>query len=501
MKRFWVRPTCCLAALLLCAPTARSDDWTTVGADAQRSSWVRADTKISAATVRAPEFQFLWKKKLDNASRGENALTAPALLDFLISHRGFRSLAFIGGSGGGVFAIDTDLARMEWERRLDSGSSQTSSACPGGMTANVTRPTAAALPSLLGFGARGRRAPGKSGVGRPGGGAVTLANVSSPVRAPRPAPVNNRERPPAQRSLRGISLVYVLSADGLLHSLYVSNGHDHDSPLPFLPANANARGLIVVDDVAYVATSNGCGDATDGVWALDLKTRKVTSWKSSGGAVAGAAGVAIGPDGTIYAATSNGALVALEARTLRQKSASTASGFRSSPVVLDYKGTDYVAAVARNGALQLFGAKNFKEAVATTPASLNGDITDAALATWRDSGGVSWILVPAADSIVAWKIVESQGAVRLEKGWASPKMASPLPPTVVNGVVFAAAGGNRSTRAKLFALDGATGRRLWDSRETIESYARGNVLSSGPGHVYLTTQDSTIYAFGFPMEH
>ncbi len=127
MKRFWVRPTCCLAALLLCAPTARSDDWTTVGADAQRSSWVRADTKISAATVRAPEFQFLWKKKLDNAPRGENALTAPALLDFLISHRGFRSLGFMGAGGGGVFTIGRDVARKGGKRRLDSGSSQPSS--------------------------------------------------------------------------------------------------------------------------------------------------------------------------------------------------------------------------------------------------------------------------------------------------------------------------------------------------------------------------------------
>ena len=501
MKRYWVRSTCCLASLLLCAPAARSDDWTTVGADAQRSSWVRADTKISAATVHTPEFQFLWKKKLDNASRGENALTAPALLDFLISHRGFRSLAFIGGSGGGVFAIDTDLARMEWERRLDSGSSQTSSACPGGMTANVTRPTAAALPSLLGSGARGRRSPGRSGVGRPGEGAVTLTSVSSPVRAPRQVPVNNRERPPAQRSLRGISLVYVLSADGLLHRLYVSNGHDHDSPIPFLPADANARGLIVVGDSAYVATSNGCGGVPDGVWALDLKTLKITSWESSGGAVAGSAGIAIGPDGTVYAAISEGELVSLEAKTLKQTGASPRIGFRSSPVVLDYKGTDYVTAVARNGALQLFDAKNLKEAVATTPPSSNGGIADAALATWRDPGGVTWILTPAADSFVAWKIVESQGAVRLEKGWASPNMASPLPPIVVNGVVFALAGGNPSTPAKLHALDGETGRRLWDSGETIESYAHRHVLSSGPGHVYLTTHDSTVYAFGFPMEH
>ena len=74
--------------------------------------------------------------------------------------------------------------------------------------------------------------------------------------------------------------------------------------------------------------------------------------------MAGSAGVAIGPDGAIYAATSEGSLVVLEAKTLRQKGASTVRGFRSSPVVLDYKGTDYVAAVTGDGALQLFAAAN-----------------------------------------------------------------------------------------------------------------------------------------------
>ena len=284
-----------LATFSLLVTRARSDDWTTVGSDAQRSSWVRSDIKITPAAVRSAEFQFLWRMPLAYEPRSGRAASVPVLLDFLISHRGFRSLAFVGDSSGGVFAMDTDLARMEWERQFSSRSSASSTDCPGGMTANLTRPTAAAMPSAIGFTARGRRSPANSGVGLPGEGAVTLAAaVGSRSAAVRP-PSGGRTRPPAQRALRGVTLVYALSADGKLHSLYVSNGRNRAAPIAFLPANAKAAGLIVVDGTAYVTTSNQCGGATDGVWALDLESGSVATWESPGGGVAGPCGCGVRP--------------------------------------------------------------------------------------------------------------------------------------------------------------------------------------------------------------
>ena len=218
-----LRPTRSLASLpaglLLIASVALADDWTSVGFDAQRSSWVRFDAKTSPSSVRGPDFRFLWRIEVPNTARSGNALTAPALLDFLISHRGFRSLAFVGGSSGGVYAMDTDLARMEWERHFLPGPSASSPDCPGGMTANLTRPTAAAMPSSLGFPGRGRRSPARSGVGQPGEGAVTLAEVARPPTQAASRPASTRTRPPAQRALRGVTLVYALSADGMLRLL------------------------------------------------------------------------------------------------------------------------------------------------------------------------------------------------------------------------------------------------------------------------------------------
>ena len=107
-----------LATTLNTLYAQRGADWTTVGNDAQRSSWVRRDARISPETMRKPGFELVWKVKLKNEARQLASLTPPALLDFYISYRGFRSLGFVGGSSGTVTGIDIDLARIEWEKRF-----------------------------------------------------------------------------------------------------------------------------------------------------------------------------------------------------------------------------------------------------------------------------------------------------------------------------------------------------------------------------------------------
>ena len=82
-------------------------DWMTSANDAQRSSWVRMDGKISAESMQKPGFTLLWKVKPKNEARQLNTLTQPALLDFYIGYRGFRSLAFVGGSSDTITGIDT----------------------------------------------------------------------------------------------------------------------------------------------------------------------------------------------------------------------------------------------------------------------------------------------------------------------------------------------------------------------------------------------------------
>ncbi|MBI1357408.1 MAG: PQQ-binding-like beta-propeller repeat protein [Acidobacteria bacterium] len=518
------------AALSMMALPALAQDWTTIGNDAQRSSWLRSDSKITPTTVGTPEFQLAWKMQLENEVRGPHALTPPVLLDFLISHQGFRSLAFLGGSEGAVFTIDTDLARKEWERRfgMEMQYPAVTAECPGGMTSSLSRPTTTALPALAGisgFGSR-RREPGVSDVGQPGQGAVTLAaRPAAPVVSPEAPKRNPRSQAAPRRSLRGLTLVYALTGDGDLRRMLASNGYDYEPPIPFLPPNANAQGLIVVDDeTAYVATSNGCGGVADGVWALDIESGKKTSWKSGAGTVAGAVGPAMAPDGTLYVATSDGRVVALEPKTLSQQAVHKASGqsFVTAPVLIDLNDKDYIAVAAQDGSVHLLAGANLSGAeVAKTPGYAGAQkFAPGALATWRDFSGSTWLLQPiggappsgaglssngsvSQGAIVAWKIVEKDGGYAFEGGWVSPDLGSPLPPIVVNGVVFAADGGDLASGrpAKLYALDGVSGKALWDSGRTITAPAPTGGLSAGGGRVYLGAHDNTLYAFGFPIEH
>ena len=87
------------------------------------------------------------------------------------------------------------------------------------------------------------------------------------------------------------------------------------------------------------------------------------------------------------------------------------------------------------------------------------------IATWRDAAGTRWILAEVSGAIAAFKVVDKGGAPAVERVWTSRNMASPRTPIVVNGVVFALAGGNIGANAVLYALDPATGQGAVEQRD------------------------------------
>src|SRR5262249_3735383 len=106
-------------------------NWSTTGNDAQRTAWNKTDAKVSASTFQQSGFRFLWKLKLDNQPKQLNSLTQPLILSNIISYKGFKALAFVGGSSDIVYAIDYDLSKMFWTRHLDSSSTTAGSLnCP-----------------------------------------------------------------------------------------------------------------------------------------------------------------------------------------------------------------------------------------------------------------------------------------------------------------------------------------------------------------------------------
>jgi outer membrane protein assembly factor BamB len=78
-------------------------------------------------------------------------------------------------------------------------------------------------------------------------------------------------------------------------------------------------------------------------------------------------------------------------------------------------------------------------------------------------------------------------------------IASPSAPIVVNGVVFALASGSATAPATLYALDGATGKEIWNSGKAIRSFVKSAGLWAISGQVYVATNDAMIYAFGTSM--
>jgi len=293
------------------------------------------------------------------------------------------------------------------------------------------------------------------------------------------------------------SVVHTLTGDGLLNSLLVSNGEPSQPPVRFLPGSASSLGLIVIDNVAYAAATPSCGVAPDAVMAVHLTSKEVATWKPNSGSIAGSAGPAIGPDGTLYVSTTGGELVALEPKTLKLKPAYKAGQpFMSSPVIFEFKGQVLIAAATKDGRVHLLDSKALDKPAATSDGA---NLNSGSLASWQDSSGARWILGTGNNAVVALKVVDRNGAPALQPGWSSRDIASPVAPMVVNGVVFTASTG--SSPRVLYALDAASGKDLWNSGKAITGEIRGGGLSAGNSQVYLATNDGTFYAFGFPIEH
>ncbi len=435
-----------------------------------------------------PGFGLVWKLKLAEGDQQVASVAPPALLDFYIGYRGFRTLAFFGASSDKVVAIDSDLARVEWEDRYSSQSPDATPACPAGMI-SVTRPTNAAYPPSLG-GAMGRGTPAKSGVGAPHEGSVVLSAIAA-----RPKPLPPPQRPTSDRAAKPepspfaphVQYVLALSADGKLHSIWVSNGNETSAGVDFVPAKAHAFGLVSYDDTAYVATTGECGGAGDGVWSLNLSSKKVNHFQSTTKPIAGSAGPAAGPTGTLFIGAGD-ELAALSPGQLEVIAIHKISGteFSSSPVVFNFNGRDLLAIASRDGRLRTcwipLPRLNLPKELDRSEPFTEADSPVGALASWRDFAGVRWILASNRTAVVAWKVVDKNGPPGLERVWTSRDLLSPLPPVVVNGVVFALSSGEfapgdrsafaaerirKSQPAVLYALDGRSGQELWSSGNTI----------------------------------
>jgi outer membrane protein assembly factor BamB len=515
--------------------------WTTVGGDAQRTSSVRTDAKISLAAMQSPGFQFLWKRKLDT-----QPLTQPLLLPNIIAYKGFKALAFVGSASGTVYSIDYDLNRMFWEQKLATSVSRVP-ACSSGLPV-LTKATQL-VPAAGGRGNRGGGPGAPAGRGAPGeGGRAGAPPAGAPGAAGAPPPAAGGGQGGRGRGAGGPQIasgrgggdnVFAISTGGMVHVMNPQIGTDQIPPVKFLPAPANVAGSVLVETTLYAATTGSCPGVANGVWAVDLASdaKTVTSYDAKGAAVVGSAAPTFGTDGTIYIATGAGnspvanSIVSLQSPALTQKDVFTVDGspFISNPIAFQHQGKDLIVAVNKDGRLYVLDSASLGGADHKTPLHKSSPVSTAAqatagLASWLDGAGTRWVAVtlggPAQEdikfplangavtkgAIAAFTVVDQNEVPTLQPQWTSRDLAAPVTPVAVNGVVFALAGGDtsargqKSTPAVLYALDAATGKELWTSGSTITASARGVGPSAGDSQIYVATSDGTLYVFGMPME-
>jgi outer membrane protein assembly factor BamB len=529
-------------------------EWLTALGDAQRTSWIRTDDRISVETMSRPGFELQWTSALENDPRQLHGLAQGVTANGVTL---FVPMSVVAGSSNNVYALDNDTGYVVWQRRFDAPMAAPTPGCPGGITSAATRIVSLVPPPLAEPGAgrrgRGRGAVGyRSVLGEPGQGVPVDENGVNPGRAvsPPPPPGQGRGRrgaPPAPAPelppspvgrtanpagipgapadiaggglARVSGVAYAISSDGMLHVMGLQTGKDLQPPAQLLPPNARWTEPIAVGTRLFAATSGRCGGAPDGVWAIDLESesKPVVSWRTNGGPVVGA--VALATDGKVIAAIGAGqtsgdgkanAIVALDPRTLELRDWFThpTAEFVTGPTIFRHGDREIVAAGTRDGrillldAASLGGGDRATALYASQPMS-GGTFAAEALATWQDANGARWILASITGRVLALKLVEAGGAVSLESGWSSQDLDAPATPIVVNGVVFAldtgrpAAAGAPGTPAVLHAYEGSTGRPLWNSGQAMKTFASSGSFWSAMGQAYVGTHDGTLYAFGF----
>jgi outer membrane protein assembly factor BamB len=517
--------TCLVAACcLLLAPDAGSQaqrrgraHWLMDGGDPQRTSWQRNETLISPSTVG--NMKLMWKLKLDNQPRQMHNLFAPLIIGDLQTSNGPREVAIVAGVSDNVYAIDVETGTQMWKRRFDSTYEESPGArvgvlCPGGLTA-------------------------------------------TPVVVPTETP--------------GKYKVYAISWDGRLRTLDPATGEEIAPPEPFLPANGKPYSLAHVDNVLYTTTAQGCGGNPNQFYSYDLATKKVGSFNPGSGGLWPRLGPSVGKDGSVYAGSGDGdyypekqiygqAIIAVKQNPQTKAldmtdwyAPSNAYWLRKRDLdmnatgpVFDFKGKEYTVQSSKECRIWLLdtsalGGEDHRTPAYRTPLVCNEEVQFAAagvwgaLATWEESNGTRWILMPfwgpkhskfeapiehgqvVQGAVAAFKLEEKAGKVQLTPSWISRNMWQADPVVIANGVVFAYGNGEdatqstydiglayntavnriaRSSHATLYALDARTGDELWSSGDQITSFSHFSSLAVANGRVYLGTFDGTLYCFG-----
>jgi outer membrane protein assembly factor BamB len=456
-------------------------------------------------------------------------LFAPLVAERVTTDQGTRELGVVAGVSDDLFGIDVATGKQIWHRRFDSTLTNpggtTDTLCPGGQTA---------VPTMA------QTSPGKYTIyavswdGRLR--QVNLADgqdVALPVKF-----IPGGGKPYALNLHDGV--IYTATAQGCggLTNAFYSFDLASRRASAFIPAGGGLWGRrgAAIDPEGRVFL--GTGDAQ-----FDPQTKRL-----------GNAIVAVKVDASKQLQLAD-FFGAPNANWLWRRDLDV----NTTPVAFDAQGRKFLVGTSKECRLWLLdrdalGGEDHRTTLHTTPLICNdarafdGRGIWGALGTWRDGSGTTWVLAPfwgpvskafkapieharpVGGGVAAFKLQQRGGGWELAPAWLSRDMDLAEEAIVANGIVFTYAAGEdasqtmpdkawnepggpvyggglssgpgrripTSRRAALYALDGQTGKELWSSGDSIESWNHFSGLTVANGRAYLATFDGVLYCFGIP---
>jgi outer membrane protein assembly factor BamB len=503
------------AVILAVLPAAATGDWLTFAHDPQRTGWAFEETTLAPGNVS--NLGLKWKSKLKNEPYSLSALTAPVVASDVSTSRGSRTVAYVAGIGGTVFALDAETGEELWTHTFKyvvlpgKGGYQGTFLCPNGITAT---------------------------------------------------PVIDKTT----------NRLYVIAGDGSLYGLDLGSGRVRSGPVQFVAPYSKNWSLNLVDGVVYTVLAQGCGNGTSGFYAVDVKdahhpvVRQMLLSNSNTAGIWGRGGPVIGTNGRIYGGTADGffdpiagdysdtvAAASLPDLSLvdyflppnweylRKKDFDLGS---ASPVYFGWRNRNLVAHGAKEGVVNLLDAGNLGGSDHQTPLYTSPRLGNdravcceglgiwGGLSTARDTSGQTWLYVPMGGppaaagpkfpltngdnphgSVMAFQVQPGPGTPDpvLQPAWISGDFDLPDGVVIANGVLFALSTGENAVQkggearrlqnthpAVLKALDAWTGKELYNSGSAISSWVHFTGLAVSGGKVFAVDHDSNVYCFGLP---
>lgn len=489
-------------------------DWLTFGGNPQRTGFSDEETPISKQTAGLLTLD--WKLQLDNQAKELNSLTAPVIVESVYTARGVKDILIVASASDKLFAIDAERGQLLWQKTFQAeGASKQEShwLCPNALNATPVIEKR------------------ETGLGE-----MTVYSIASDGKLHALNVVDGEDRMPPLKFVPPFSknwslnvvneVLYTSTSQNCnggksgIHSMQLSKP---DRPATFFPTVGGVwgRGGVAVgaSGAVFAETGDGPYDPRNGKFS----------------------------DSVVELAA--GDLKLLDYYTPANREWITKKDLdmgNMTPVVFPFQGRELVAAAGKEGLIYLLDSKSMGGADHRTPLFrsplyTNEDVDFAgrgfwgSFATWEDAKGTRWLYAPAwgpvhskapkflrtwgdapNGGIMAFKVEEKEAGIMLTPAWMSRDIAVPEPPIVINGVVFAVSSGENvrqldkagkildshqrasapAGNAVLHAFDAGTGKELFSSGKTMPSFTHFSGIAAASGRVFVTTWDSTVYAFG-----